>query len=464
MRLTPGQRVHFVGIGGAGLSAIARVMLQQGYAISGSDRGSNAQTEALARDGATIYKGHDPAYVLDAEMVIVSSAVATHHIEVLAAQSQGIPVYKRSDMMAALMSGHINIAVAGTHGKSTTTALITHILIEAGQNPSYIVGSSMGNTGTNAAVGSGRIFVIEADEYDNMFHGLQPNIEIITSIEYDHPDFFPTPNAYIDSFSRFIGLLPKEGLLIACADDVTTNIFAENRFIVNLPIMTYGISNPRAAWRAIRLRPSDGGMAFEVVRRGAVLGTINLPLFGRHNVLNALAAIIAADSQGVNFTDTAAALKKFKGLARRFEVRGEMDGVIVIDDYAHNPTKIKATLQAARFRYPDAQIWAVWQPHTYTRTQALLDLYAASFDNADHVIVTEIYAAREQAIEGVNGAEVMKAIQHKDIRFIDSLSSATEFLLKEAKPPAVIVVMSAGDANQISADYLRLKFEAKSEV
>ncbi|MBC7871762.1 MAG: UDP-N-acetylmuramate--L-alanine ligase [Chitinophagaceae bacterium] len=464
MRLTPGQRVHFVGIGGAGLSAIARVMLQQGYTVSGSDRGSNAQTEALTRDGVTIYKGHDPAYVLDAEMVIVSSAVTSNHIEVLAAQSQGIPVYKRSDMMAALMSGHINIAVAGTHGKSTTTALVTHILIEAGQNPSYIVGSAMGNTGTNAAVGSGRIFVIEADEYDNMFHGLQPNIEIITSIEYDHPDFFPTPNAYIDSFSRFIGLLPKDGLLIACADDVTTNIFAENRFIVNLPITTYGISNPRAAWRAVRLRSSEGGTAFEVVRRGAVLGTVNLPLSGRHNVLNALAALIAADSQGVTFTDAAAALKKFKGLARRFEVRGESDGVIVIDDYAHNPTKIKATLQAARFRYPDAQIWAVWQPHTYTRTQTLLDLYAAAFDNANHVLVTEIYAAREQPIEGINGAEVVKAIQHKDVCFIASLSDATDYLLKAVKAPAVIIVMSAGDATQISADYLRHKSEAKSEV
>ncbi|MDX1996006.1 MAG: UDP-N-acetylmuramate--L-alanine ligase [bacterium] len=466
MQLIPGQRVHFVGIGGAGLSAIARILLHQGYSVSGSDRAPSAITEELAREGATIYKGHNPAHVLNAELVIISSAVQSDHIEVLAAHSEGIPVVKRADILAALMSGHVGIAVAGTHGKTTTTAMITHVLREAGQKPSYIVGGVMNNTSSNAEVGSGRAFIIEADEYDNMFHGLRPQIEVITNIEYDHPDFFRTRGAYTDAFSRFIGLLPKDGLLIACADDPTANIFAQNRFIVNLPVLMYGIINPRSTWRATRLRPAEGGTAFEVVRRGNVLGTVTLGVPGRHNVLNALATLAVAESQGVTFEIASAALRTFKGLARRFDVRGEVDGVVVVDDYAHNPTKIRAALQAARERYPKADIWAVWQPHTYSRTQALAELYAVAFDDADHVIVTDIYAAREQPIEGVSAAETVKTIQHRDVRHIADLPDVTGFLLGEVKAPAVIVVMSAGDATQIAEEYLQHKraSTAPSEV
>lgn len=462
IRLIPGQRVHFVGIGGAGLSAIATVMLQQGYTVSGSDRTSNAQTEALAKAGATIYRGHDAAYVLDAEIVVISSAVQGDHIEVLAAQAQNIPVVKRADIIGALMAGHVGIAVAGTHGKTTTTALVTHILLHAGQQPSYIVGGVMSSTNTNAGIGNGRAFVIEADEYDNMFHGLRPQIEVVTNVEYDHPDFFRTPNAYIEAFSRFIGLLPKDGLLVTCADDPTANIFAENRYIVNLPVATYGLANPRAGWRAARLRAvEDGGTAFEVVRRGAVLGTVMLPLPGRHNVLNALAAIIVGESQGVSFADSVAALKTFTGLSRRFEIKGEIDGIIVVDDYAHNPTKIRSTLQAARGRFPTHNIWAVWQPHTYTRTQILLDQYAAAFGDADFVIVTDIYAAREKPPANFSMADIVAAIQHPEVRLIPYLDEVIEYLVAEVNGPAVIVVMSAGDATRVGEDVLRLKSAAK---
>jgi UDP-N-acetylmuramate--alanine ligase len=221
MNLVPGQHIHLVGIGGFGLSAIARVLLQQGFMVSGSDRNLNALTAALKREGATIYKGHDPVYVVGAEMVVISSAIPIDNIEVLAAQAQGIPVYKRADVIGAIMSGHYGIAIAGTHGKTTTTAMTTHILMETGQNPSYILGGILRNTGHNADIGGGRVFVIEADEYDNMFHGLRPQVGVITNIEWDHPDFFRTPHEMVESFSHFVGLLPREGLLVVCADDPT---------------------------------------------------------------------------------------------------------------------------------------------------------------------------------------------------------------------------------------------------
>lgn len=458
MQLIPGQRVHLIGIGGVGMSAIARVLLQQGYAVSGSDRHLNALTDALKRDGATIYKGHDPVYVVGAEMVIVSSAVDREHIEVLAALSQGIPVYKRSDIIAAVMSGHVGIAVAGTHGKTTTTAMTTHILQQTGQSPSYIVGGMLHNTGTNAGVGSGKVFVIEADEYDNMFHGLRPQVEIITNIEYDHPDFFKTPHQLTDSFSRFVGLLPKDGLLIVCADDPTALIFGENRIIVGLPTATYGIDNPRAMWRAVNLRLGENNRnIFDVLCDGYMLGTVELIVPGWHNVLNALAALIAARHQGVLFQEAAAALGSFEGTSRRFDLRGDVEGVAIIDDYAHHPTEIQATLQAVVQRYPNREVWAVWQPHTYTRTQKLMELYLTAFKAAQHVLITDIYAARERPMPGVTGADIAAAMRHPDVRHIPEFWEVEAVLTDEVRPPAVVIVMSAGDATKISDSYLQTR-------
>ena len=456
VRFIPGQHIHLVGIGGFGMSAIARVLLQQGFYVSGSDRTPNALTRALAEAGAVIYEGHDAQHVMGAEAVLTTSAVPFDHVELAMARALNIPVYKRSESIAAIMAGAVGIAVAGTHGKTTTTAMITHVLIEAGHDPSYIIGGILRNTGFNAGVGRGRAFVIEADEYDHMVLGLRPQIAVVTNIEYDHPDFFATPADLTQAFTRFVGLLPADGLLVACVDDLTASILAFNRLAEGRPVAAYGIDHPQATWRAADLRVEEGGLtAFEVLRAGVNLGTARLIAPGRHNVLNALAALAVADQQGVDFETAARALRTFRGTGRRFEVRGEAGGVVVIDDYAHHPTAIRATLAAARARFPGSTIWAVWQPHTYSRTRTLLDDYAAAFGDADQVLVTDIYAAREEPIPGVTGAAAAAAIDHPAARHVAGVREAVRALEAGARAPAVIVIMSAGDAPVIGVEFLR---------
>lgn len=455
VKIQPGQHIHLVGIGGAGLSAIARILLGKGYQVSGSDRGTNAQTEALARDGVTIYQGHDARYVEGADALIISSAVPQDHVEVVAAREQCIAIYKRQDMIADLMTGHRVIAVAGTHGKTTTTSMVAHILRECGHDPSYIVGGVMGSTGTNAAVGSGPHFVIEADEYDNMFHGLNPDIAILTSMEYDHPDFFQSFEVMTESFRTFVEQLPQDGLLVACAEDEASTRLAVARLIHDQPAVTYGLDHASARWRALNVRRKDEWTVFDVFSFEEMpgeeyLGTVHLPIPGQHNVLNALAALVVAYREHIPFVLAADALRSFRPAGRRFDVRGEAGGVAVIDDYAHHPTAIRVTLEAARSQYPDRQIWAVWQPHTYSRTAALFEDYTRAFAAADHVLVTDIYAAREQAQpDSVTGAQMAAAIVHPDARHTPSLEDTAQVLLERVTTPAAILIMSAGDAPRI---------------
>jgi UDP-N-acetylmuramate--alanine ligase len=461
IQLIPGQHVHFIGIGGAGMSAIARVLLLQGYHISGSDQRGSPESDALKRDGATIYGGHDATYVNGAEFVIATSAVPDDHIEILSAQAQGIPVYRRFDIMSAIMDGYTGIAIAGTHGKTTTTSMTIHLLTEAGQDPTYIVGGVMANTGKNADVGNGRAFVIEADEYGNMFHGLRPEIEVITSIEFDHPDFFKTPNDLVESFRRFVGLLPDEGFLIACADDPTAHIFARNRQVVNMPTATYGIDNA-ATWQATNIRYQGGETRYDVLFKGISQGTITLQVPGKHNVLNSLAALIVAHHEGVSFNIAAQALATFRGTARRFEVREDVDGIVVIDDYAHHPTAIRITIDAARQRYRERELWVIWQPHTYSRTQQLWDEYRRAFSEAHHVVVTDIYAAREIHNADVRAETFVKELEHPSKYYATSFNDAVDLLVEGVHAPAVVLIMSAGDAPQIGIGYLKqLKAKAR---
>jgi UDP-N-acetylmuramate--alanine ligase len=452
--MTPGQHIHIIGIGGSGMSAIARVLLQQGQRVSGSDRALNEQTRALAALGATIYEGHAAAQVAGANMVIVTSAVPASHVEVAAARAAGIPVHKRSDIIAEIMSGQTGIAIAGTHGKTTTTSMTAHILLQTGHDPSYIIGGVLRTSGQNAAYGQGATFVIEADEYDHMFLGLRPKIGVVTNVEWDHPDFFPTPKALTDAFARFAALIPSDGRLIVCADDAGALAVGEARAKAGIPMTRYGIQHPTAEWRATDIRVSPQATEFDVERAGKTLGRVHLKLPGHHNILNALAALVAADAQDVPFEYAAAALGSFEGAGRRFEVRGEVGGVIVIDDYAHHPTAIRVTLQAARMRYPKHQLWAVWQPHTYSRTQMLFDEYLHAFADAQHVLVTDIYASREQPVPGVTSASFVAALEHPDARHTPSLGDAAAVLLRDVRAPAVILIMSAGDAPQIGVEYL----------
>jgi len=458
VNLVPGQHIHFVGIGGIGLSAIARVLHQQGYFITGSDHRRSAITDMLIDEGLTVYIGHRPSNIRGAEMLIVTSAVDARNPEIRAATHAGIPVYKRKDIIADIMEGRTGIAIAGTHGKTTTTAMTTHILRETAQRPCYIIGGILRNSGKNSGMDTGDAFVIEADEYDNMYHGLRPHIEVITNIEYDHPDFFKSPHDMVQSFRRFVGLLPDDGLLIVCADDPTAQIFANNRRIVDLPVATYGIDNPEADWHIHDLQyDAQGNMIFRVNYHANELGIVQLQQPGQHNALNALAALVVANSQGVPFEHAAAALQTFQGTGRRLDIRGSVDDVVVIDDYAHHPTAIEATLHTLRQRYPDATLWAVWQPHTYTRTQALAERYLDAFEDAHHVLVTDIYAAREDPLPGVTSAALVADIRHPDVQHTPTLRDATQTLLNRVEPRSVIVIMSAGDAPLIGVNYLRAR-------
>lgn len=455
-RFQRGQTIHIVGIGGAGMSAIARILLQQGYQVSGSDRNSNPITDALAQAGARIDVGHQAENVLGADMVLATSAVPDAHVELQAARENNIPVYRRSDVMAEIMQAQETVAVSGTHGKTTTTAMITHILQQNGQDPSYIVGGVMANTGVNAQLGQGTAFVIEADEYGKMFLGLRPKVAVVTSVEYDHPDAFASHADLIDVFAEFVALLPADGLLVCCVDDPTAAAFAQSRKHAGLPVITYGMTAEDADWKAcdLRVNPANQHFQFDVWRQGTLLGTVETPQPGQHNSLNALAALIVADHYGLDFAQAAQALSDFQGTGRRFEVRANLHGVTIIDDYAHHPTAIKLTLEAARKRYPDAALWAVWQPHTYSRTQRLMADYLGAFGAADHVLVTDIYAARETPLPNVTGAEIVQAMQHPDARFSGSLHATVECLLADVQAPAVVLIMSAGDAPQIGIDYL----------
>jgi len=463
VQLIPGQHIHLIGIGGSGMSAIARVLLQQGYYVTGSDRSTSDMIDTLKREGAQIYHGHEATYVNDAEIVVATSAVSDDHIEILSAQAQGIPVLRRIDFIGKLTKGYQCIAVSGTHGKTTTTSMVTHILMKTGRDPSYIVGGVMGNTGTNAGLGDSNLFVIEADEYDNMFHGLRPQIEVIPSVEYDHPDFFHTPNQMMDAFSHFVGLLPKDGLLVACADEPGALVFARNREIMGLPVATYGIREPSAYWQARQIEYTAEHTFFDVYYKDHLQGRVTLTIPGVHNVLNALAALVVACTLDVKFTAAAAALEEFRSSGRRFELLDDYEGIAIINDYAHHPTAIRTTIEAARLRYPDREVWAIWQPHTYSRTMALMDNFAESFDNAHHTIVTEIYAAREKPIEGISSHDLVDMMHHPDARYVPMLDDVVETLLTDVKAPAVVLVMSAGDATRVTQDYWQaLKAQKRS--
>lgn len=451
LELKPGQHIHFIGIGGAGLSAIARILLERGFSVSGSDLKGNALIAALAADGASIAIGHDGRHAQGADIVLATSAAPADHVEILAAKARNIPVYKRKDFMGALLHDCDTIAVAGTHGKTTTTSMIIHILKRAGKDPSFIVGGTLANWGTNAGVGAGSSFVIEADEYDNMFHGLNPSLAVITNVEHDHPDFFKTPAQMEAAFHTFVDAVAPAGELVACADDKAALAIARARQANGGNTTTYGIRNTAAEWRATDVR-FDGALVSANVRQlGVPRAQLKLALPGAHNVLNALGALTAAEKRGVQPEESAQALASFRATARRFEIRGERAGVIVVDDYAHHPTEIRVNIEAARLRFPAHQIWAIWQPHTYSRIQQFWGGFITAFAGADHVLVTPIYAAREQPLEGVTSPRLAEAISsHSPAVYAPTFDDAADSLRRSVRPPAVVLIFSAGDANQIA--------------
>ena len=448
------DHIHLIGIGGTGLSAIARVLLESGYTVSGSDMQDSPLAQAVRDAGAQVFIGHAPENIAGADLVVRSSAIPERNPEVQAALQAGIPVFKRADFLGRLLQNHQGIAVAGTHGKTTTTAMLAWMLTALGQDPSFIVGGVVNNLETNAHAGTGEIFAIEADEYDRTFLGLQPQMAIITNVEHDHPDIYPSPEEFRDAFRDFVRRLTPEGILLLCADDPGALDLMPVARQQNLRTFTYAIQAAAAEYRAENLRPIPGkGYAFDAVihaRKPAARCSFSLQVPGRHNVLNALAALGIADQLNLPLDAAAQALSEFRGAGRRFDLLGEAGGVAVIDDYGHHPTEIQATLQAAAARYPGRPLWAIWQPHTYSRTQMLFDDFAASFVDADHVVVTEVYRSREPIDPDFSPQKLVEAIRHRDAHFIPDLTDVTAFLLARLQPGDVLLVFSAGDANQIS--------------
>jgi UDP-N-acetylmuramate--alanine ligase len=458
------KRVHFIGIGGSGLSAIARLLKENGYIVTGSDRTLSQFAVELQNAGVEIYIGHHPRNVIGADMVIRSSAVADDNPEVDAAKRAGIPVYKRADFLGQLMVDKTGIAVAGTHGKTTTTAMIAWTLYAMGRDPSFIVGGTLSNLKVNARAGKGDPFVIEADEYDRMFLGLKPRIEVVTNLEHDHPDCYPTFEDMFSAFKSFVDLLPPDGTLIVCADDEGAVTLLSHARRKGLNVVSYSLQSEMTInspqWMQARtLKPNHrGGYDFSAMTN---LGTaaasvlhVSLQVPGEHNVRNALATLSVVAMLGLSLEKAAEVLGEFSGTGRRFEVRGERKGVTVVDDYAHHPTEIRATLAGAKARYPGRRIWAVWQPHTYSRTQILFFEFSRAFADANEVLVTEIYASREPK-QDFSSAEVVSAMPHASARFSGSLDNTTKYLLKNLRSGDVLLVLSAGDADQISANVLR---------
>lgn len=445
--LREGMHIHLVGIGGSGLSAIARVLLGMGYTVSGSDRSSSALTEALKEEGALVHIGHAAQHVADADVVLISSAIPSQNPEVLAAQAAGIPVVKRSDFLDELMSGKVGIAVAGTHGKTTTSAMLASVLLQANMDPSFIVGGVLVDLGTNAQAGRGAPFVIEADEYDRMFLGLRPRAAILTAVEHDHPDCYPTIDEMVDSFRQFINGLPPDGPLVACWDDPGARRLATEREAQGGAVRWYGFKEG-ATWRAVSSRVAAES-DYVVQRDNAAVGAIRLRLPGQHNVLNSLAVVAMADWLGVVFGSSQQALARFSGVERRFEIKGDVGGVVVVDDYAHHPTKVAVTLAAARSRYPDRRIWAVFQPHTFSRTRALMKQFATCFTEADRVLVLDIYAARETDTLGIDASELVSTIDHPQAMYIGGRREATDYLLARVRPGDLVITLGAGDGDKV---------------
>ena len=491
------RHVHLVGIGGAGLSAIARVLAMRGHRVTGSDLAASPLTRALNELGVTTYVGHAAEHVNGAGVVVASSAVPDSNPEVAAARAAGIPVLRRQELMPRLMAGSIGVAVAGTHGKTTTAAMLALILERLGRSPSFIVGGVIHDLGANAAAGSGPHFVIEADEYDGMFLGLNPQVAVVTNVEMDHPDCYPTLDSLREAFRRFLERVSPDGAIVACGDSVEVMRLLSERGSGGADVVTYGLGEG-CDYRVEAVQPTpEGGVSFCVVRgtartacapynksqggaartacapsrepQGAAArapnggwrgrcsrawGAFRLAVPGAHNALNATAALVAAERLGVEPRAAGEVLSGFRGALRRFEDKGERGGVTVVDDYAHHPTEIRATLAAARGRYAGRRIWAVWEPHTFSRIEVLRDEFDTCFGDADQVIVTDVYAARSRERATIQPETIAASIDHPNAHYVGGTEQVVAYLLDRLEHGDVLLTLGAGDGYRIGEGVL----------
>ena len=446
------QRIHFVGIGGSGMSGIAEVLVTLGYKVSGSDLKETPVTSRLQKLGAAIFLGHHADNIEGAQVVVTSTAVDAKNPEVVRARAEGIPVIPRIEMLAELARLKYTVAVAGTHGKTTTTSMTAEVLQAGGMDPTVVVGGRLKHIDSGAVLGKGEFLVAEADESDGSFLKLSPAVAIITNIDNDHLDYYGTFERIGDAFVQFANRIPFYGCVIVCLDDPKVRAQLPR---MTRRIMSYG-TDPAARVRAEHIRTSPEGSTFDLMLDGKVLGEIHLTVPGRHNVLNALAAAAAGLELGIPFDRVAAGLHHFEGVGRRLELKGEKDGLTVIDDYGHHPTEIRATLAALRERYPARKLVVLFQPHRYTRTQALWNDFAVCFRQADRVFVLDIYAAGEAPIEGVSSDLIVQEMKknHSNTQALHAPVSA-ERLRGELSPGDVVLTLGAGDVWKLGEQLLQ---------
>lgn len=442
------QRIHLVGIGGSGMSGIAEVLLSSNYAVSGSDLKATPVTERLRKLGATIFEGHLAENVRGAHVVVISSAVRTNNVEVVEAHKLKIPVIPRAEMLAELMRLKYGIAVAGAHGKTTTTSMVASVLGEAGLDPTFVVGGRVNHAGSNARVGQSEYMVVEADESDRSFLLLAPVLAVITTIDREHLDHYHSLEEIQEVFLQFANRVPFYGTVILCIDEPNVQAILPQ---VKRPVITYGTSS-QADLVISEVKLIGLASEFRLKYHDDDLGIFRLPSPpGIHNVRNAAAAAAVGLSLNVPADLIRAGLAKFSGVGRRFEIKGEFGGVTLIDDYGHHPAEIRATLEAAR-GCGYKRLLVLFQPHRYSRTQFLWEDFRSSFNQADILVMTEIYAAGEAPIEGVNGEILSEAIStagHKNVVFTSTMQAGMEFLYREARPGDAILTIGAGSVGRV---------------
>jgi len=448
------KHIHMVGIGGIGMSGMAEILLQRGYKVTGSDGAETETTRRLQELGATIHKGHDPKYIEGADVVVYTSAVkANENSETKAALEKRIPTIKRAEMLAELMRMKFGIGVAGTHGKTTTTTMVGHVAQDGNYDPTIIVGGKVHSFDkTNAVVGKGDLIVVEADEFDRTFLRLSPSIAIITNIEAEHLDIYDDLEDVKRAFVDYANKVPFYGAVIVCLDDPNVRSILPE---LEKRVITYGLT-PQAQLRAVDIQANAFDTTFTVMWSDEKLGVITLKAPGDHNVKNALAAIATGLELDIDFKLIKKGLEHFEGVFRRFQLKYS-NGCMVIDDYAHHPTEVQATLQAARKGWPDRRIVAVFQPHLYSRTQDLYKEFGLSFFDAEMMICTDVYPSREKPIEGVTGkliADTAEQYGHKDVMYVENKEEITRTLKEVSCEGDIIITMGAGDIYRFGEEFI----------
>lgn len=448
------QHIHFVGIGGIGMSGIAELMINLGYKVSGSDQRETEITRRLAKLGATVYLDHHPENIRGADVVVVSSAISEDNPELISAKSVGkVPVIRRAEMLAELMRLKYSVLVAGAHGKTTTTSMVATVLSRGGLDPTVVIGGRLNAWGTNAKLGGGDFMVAEADESDGTFLLLPPTIAVVTNIDLEHLDYYRDLQHIQQTFLKFVNKVPFYGQAVLCLEDENIQKMLPR---IARRFVTYGFS-PQADFQAREIKTNGLWTTYRAFHQGKEMGEIEIRIPGRHNVLNSLAAIAVARELEIDWPDIQAGLRDMTGVQRRFQIKGESRGVLVVDDYGHHPTEIRAVLETFASCFPDRRRIVVFQPHRYTRTAALMDDFSRSFYQSDVLFLTEIYAASEKPIDGVTGkvlAERIAAHGHHELYFCPDLEEVLDKLSSLVRAGDAVITLGAGNVWQIGESLL----------